>query len=176
MYKLLFACLSTPLPSNHYRYMSLSLALRYVLESLKKPPSSKMYLFGLAALDKFKSRLHEFSQYCASISSIPHFPQFPQILIRVYIIIIIECVCVGISQAVFVCFLQKICRCMVCLYKCLRCVDVGVYAIVYWLLCTLPLNCIARYSYTVCPIRPARSAVHRATQHDPVLLCQRKQL
>ncbi|XP_064398380.1 CCR4-NOT transcription complex subunit 1-like [Halichondria panicea] len=63
-------------------YMSLSLALRYVLESLKKPPSSKMYLFGLAALDKFKSRLHEFSQYCASISSIPHFPQFPPMLIR----------------------------------------------------------------------------------------------
>ncbi len=63
--------------------MSLSLALRYVLESLKKPPSSKMYLFGLAALDKFKSRLHEFPQYCASISSIPHFPQFPPMLIRV---------------------------------------------------------------------------------------------
>ena len=101
---LLFPCLSTP-PSNHYRYMSLSLALRYVLESLKKPPSSKMYLFGLAALDKFKSRLHEFSQYCASISSIPHFPQFPPMLIRVYIYITcnnIECV-----QALFLCFLSE---------------------------------------------------------------------
>ena len=39
---------------------------------------SKIYLFGLAALDKFKRRLHEFPQYCASIASIPHFQAFPE--------------------------------------------------------------------------------------------------
>ena len=63
--------------------MSLSLALRYVLESLKKPPNNKMYLFGLAALDKFKGRLKEFPQYCASIGSIAHFHQFPVYLRQV---------------------------------------------------------------------------------------------
>lgn len=66
------------------RYMSLSLALRYVLDSLKKPPTSKMYLFGMAALDKFKTRLKDFSQYCASIASIPHFQQFPMHLKQVW--------------------------------------------------------------------------------------------
>ena len=66
-----------------HRYMSLSLALRYVLESLKKPPTTKMYLFGLSALDKFKTRLKDFSQYCASIASIPHFQQFPMHLKQV---------------------------------------------------------------------------------------------
>ena len=67
------------------RYMFLSLALRYVLDSLKKPPNKKMYLFGLAALDKFKGRLKEFPQYCASIASIPHFnhSEFPAVLRQV---------------------------------------------------------------------------------------------
>ena len=37
-------------------YMDLGIALRYVLEALKKAYSSKMYFFGIAALDKFKSR------------------------------------------------------------------------------------------------------------------------
>ena len=66
-------------------YMFLSLALRYVLDSLKKPPNKKMYLFGLAALDKFKGRLKEFPQYCASIASIPHFnhSEFPPVLRQV---------------------------------------------------------------------------------------------
>ena len=76
------------LPSTPYSYMFLSLALRYVLESLKKPPNKKMYLFGLAALDKFKGRLKDFPQYCASIASIPHFnhSEFPVVLrqVRVY--------------------------------------------------------------------------------------------
>ena len=39
-----------------YSYMDLGIALRYVLEALKKPYNSKMYFFGIAALDKFKSR------------------------------------------------------------------------------------------------------------------------
>ena len=76
--------LTSSFPTSLYRYMSLSLALRYVLESLKKPPTTKMYLFGLSALDKFKTRLKDFSQYCASIASIPHFQQFPMHLKQVW--------------------------------------------------------------------------------------------
>lgn len=37
-------------------YMALGLALRYVLEALRKPYGSKMYFFGIAALDRFKNR------------------------------------------------------------------------------------------------------------------------
>ena len=57
--------------------MSLNLALRFILDALKKPPTSKMYLFGLAAMDKCRSRLKEFPQFCASVATIPHFPSFP---------------------------------------------------------------------------------------------------
>ena len=64
-------------------YLFLGLALRHVLDSLKKSPNNKMYLFGLAALDKFKGRLKEFPQYCANIMSIPHFNQFPHVLRQV---------------------------------------------------------------------------------------------
>ena len=41
---------------SHCSYMDLGIALRYVLEALKKAYNSKMYFFGIAALDKFKSR------------------------------------------------------------------------------------------------------------------------
>ena len=37
-------------------YMELGMALRYVLEALKKPHGTKMYYFGIAALDRFKTR------------------------------------------------------------------------------------------------------------------------
>lgn len=63
--------------------MSLNLALRFVMDSLKKPPSSKMFLFGLAALDKFKRRLKDLQTFCASIANISHFNQFPPILRQV---------------------------------------------------------------------------------------------
>jgi len=36
--------------------MALGIALRYVLEALRKPFGSKMYMFGIAALDRFKTR------------------------------------------------------------------------------------------------------------------------
>ena len=63
--------------------MSLSLALRYVLDATKKAPGTKMYLFGIAALEKFKSRLKEFAQYCINIAAIPHFQQFSSVLKQV---------------------------------------------------------------------------------------------
>nr|XP_033796481.1 CCR4-NOT transcription complex subunit 1 isoform X3 [Geotrypetes seraphini] len=58
-------------------YMALGLALRYVLEALRKPFQSKMYYFGIAALDRFKNRLKDYPQYCQHLASISHFIQFP---------------------------------------------------------------------------------------------------
>ncbi|CAI5664986.1 unnamed protein product [Oreochromis niloticus] len=58
-------------------YMALGLALRYVLEALRKPYGSKMYYFGIAALDRFKNRLKDYPQYCQHLASIGHFLQFP---------------------------------------------------------------------------------------------------
>ena len=39
-----------------FRYMALGIALRYVLDALRKPFQSKMYLFGITALDRFRMR------------------------------------------------------------------------------------------------------------------------
>ena len=58
-------------------YMALGLALRFVLEALRKPEGTKMYYFGIAALDRFKSRLKEYHKYCEHIRAIPHFNDFP---------------------------------------------------------------------------------------------------
>lgn len=52
-------------------YMALGLALRYVLEALRKPFGSKMYYFGIAALDRFKNRywnLFFYSEYWLTVS------------------------------------------------------------------------------------------------------------
>lgn len=72
-------------------YRELGMALRYVFDALKKAHDSKMFYFGIAALDRFKSRLKEFHKYCEHVASIPHFNHFPQHLIEVilfsYIII-----------------------------------------------------------------------------------------
>ena len=57
--------------------MSRNLALKFIYDALKKPPSSKMHLFGLAALEKCRKRLKEFPQFCASVVALPHFPSFP---------------------------------------------------------------------------------------------------
>eukprot|EP01113_Clastostelium_recurvatum_P016806 TRINITY_DN1971_c0_g1_i2.p1 TRINITY_DN1971_c0_g1~~TRINITY_DN1971_c0_g1_i2.p1 ORF type:complete len:2308 (-),score=670.74 TRINITY_DN1971_c0_g1_i2:313-7236(-) len=59
----------------------LGMALRYTLESLKKPPESKMFRFGLYALEQFKSRFAELPQYCSHILQIPHIKQYhPEIV------------------------------------------------------------------------------------------------
>ena len=61
--------------------ITLGIALRYVLEALRKPPSppgssstssGKMFKFGMFALGQFKGRLHEWPQYCSHIVQIPH--------------------------------------------------------------------------------------------------------
>jgi len=57
-------------------YISLGIALRYVLEALKKAPNTKMFKFGLNSLHQFKSRLCEWPQYCSHILQIPHIRQY----------------------------------------------------------------------------------------------------
>jgi CCR4-NOT transcription complex subunit 1 len=60
--------------------ITLGIALRYVLEALRKAPSlpgatssnGKMFEFGMFALEQFKGRLHEWPQYCSHIVQIPH--------------------------------------------------------------------------------------------------------
>uniref|UniRef100_T1DC70 CCR4-NOT transcription complex subunit 1 n=1 Tax=Cupiennius salei TaxID=6928 RepID=T1DC70_CUPSA len=67
---------------NLVSYITLGLALRYVLESLKKPQGSKMFYFGITAMDKFKSRLKDYPQYCQHLTSIPTFQDLPPQLIE----------------------------------------------------------------------------------------------
>ncbi|GMH87968.1 hypothetical protein TL16_g11021, partial [Triparma laevis f. inornata] len=59
--------------------ITLGIALRYVLEALRKQPvpggSGKMFRFGMFALEQFKLRLHEWPQYCSHIIQIPHLKQ-----------------------------------------------------------------------------------------------------
>ncbi|CAH8358576.1 unnamed protein product [Eruca vesicaria subsp. sativa] len=52
--------------------LTLGMALRLVLESLRKPADSKMFLFGSKALEQFVNRLVELPQYCNHILQISH--------------------------------------------------------------------------------------------------------
>ncbi|KAK8742070.1 hypothetical protein OTU49_002091, partial [Cherax quadricarinatus] len=63
-------------------YMALGVALRYVMEALQKPHASKMYYFGIVALDRFRSRLKEYPRYCQHLMAIQHFSEFPPHLIE----------------------------------------------------------------------------------------------
>ncbi len=61
----------------------LGLALRFVLDAVRKPPDSNMYFFGITALDRFKVRLKDYPQYCQHISCIEHFKEhFPAFLVK----------------------------------------------------------------------------------------------
>lgn len=59
----------------------LGLALRYVLEGLRKD-GTRMYYFGVTALDKFRSKLHLYPKYSEYVRQIPHFTDFPVHLIE----------------------------------------------------------------------------------------------
>lgn len=63
-------------------FVALGLALRCVLDALRKPEGSKLYYFGITALDRFKTRLHTYNKYCEHIRSIPNFKDFPPHLIQ----------------------------------------------------------------------------------------------
>lgn len=63
-------------------YVSLGLALRFVLDALKKGEGSKMYFFGISALDRFKTRLKDYHKYCEHVRAIPYFTEFPPHLVE----------------------------------------------------------------------------------------------
>ncbi|BFZ13285.1 hypothetical protein BsWGS_16323 [Bradybaena similaris] len=67
---------------NIVTYWTLGIALRYILEALRKQPNSNMYLFGVASLERFKTKLKEYPQYCQHLAQIPHFAQLPPHLIE----------------------------------------------------------------------------------------------
>ncbi|MEW5319837.1 MAG: hypothetical protein WDW38_010962 [Sanguina aurantia] len=50
----------------------LGIALRYILEALKKPSPSKMFSFGLDALRQFASTVSQWPQFCAAVVQLPH--------------------------------------------------------------------------------------------------------
>jgi CCR4-NOT transcription complex subunit 1 len=57
--------------------ITLGIALRYVLEALRKDPEQggsmeKMFRFGRISLEQFRSRLIEWPQYCSHLVQIPH--------------------------------------------------------------------------------------------------------
>ncbi|KAJ7950880.1 putative CCR4-NOT transcription complex protein [Quillaja saponaria] len=53
-------------------HLTLGIALRGVLDALRKPADSKMFLFGTLALEQFVDRLIEWPQYCNHILQISH--------------------------------------------------------------------------------------------------------
>mmetsp|Transcript_518 Transcript_518/g.1826 ORF Transcript_518/g.1826 Transcript_518/m.1826 type:complete len:2264 (-) Transcript_518:4073-10864(-) len=55
--------------------VTLGIALRYVLDAIRKPFNSKMFKFGTIALEQFKPRLSEWPQYCNHILQIQQLTQ-----------------------------------------------------------------------------------------------------
>jgi len=55
--------------------ITLGVALRCVLDALRKPFGSKMFAFGSEALEQFKTRLSEWPQYCQHLAQIQHLRQ-----------------------------------------------------------------------------------------------------
>ncbi|PIA50222.1 hypothetical protein AQUCO_01300751v1 [Aquilegia coerulea] len=53
-------------------HLTLGIALRGVLDALRKSPDSKMFVFGAKALEQFVDRLVEWPQYCNHILQISH--------------------------------------------------------------------------------------------------------
>ncbi|XP_075501008.1 uncharacterized protein LOC142539437 isoform X2 [Primulina tabacum] len=53
-------------------HLTLGIALRAVLDALRKPADSKMFVFGTKALEQFVDRLIEWPQYCNHILQISH--------------------------------------------------------------------------------------------------------
>ncbi|XP_055890770.1 CCR4-NOT transcription complex subunit 1-like isoform X2 [Biomphalaria glabrata] len=67
---------------NIVTYWTLGIALRYILEALRKQPNTNMYHFGMNSLERFKTKLKEYPQYCQHLAQIPHFMQLPAHLIE----------------------------------------------------------------------------------------------
>ncbi|PJF16482.1 hypothetical protein PSACC_03678 [Paramicrosporidium saccamoebae] len=65
-------------------YVPLGLALRCVLDALRKPPGQKLFRFGVQAIMQFHTRLAEWPQYCAHLMQIPHLQQvYPELYVYI---------------------------------------------------------------------------------------------
>ncbi|GFZ15188.1 transcription regulator [Actinidia rufa] len=53
-------------------HLTLGIALRKVLDALRKPPDTKIFAFGILAIEQFLDRLVEFPLLCNHILQIPH--------------------------------------------------------------------------------------------------------
>ena len=51
---------------------ALSTALHHVFDSLRHAAGTKMFMFGMTALDQIKWRLHEWPPYCEFLLQLPH--------------------------------------------------------------------------------------------------------
>eukprot|EP00158_Paraphelidium_tribonemae_P009756 Partr_v1_DN28952_c0_g1_i2_m25897 putative ccr4-Not transcription complex len=58
--------------NNFLTAPQLALGLRHVLDSLQRPLGSKMFRFGITALNCFQNRLPEWPQYCSHLLPISH--------------------------------------------------------------------------------------------------------
>lgn len=70
----------------HFRQGALfGIGIRYIVDALRKPSNSKIFAFGIAALDQFKYKLKEVPKLCEYVMSLPNFSEFPPYLIEVRI-------------------------------------------------------------------------------------------
>ncbi|ODV85108.1 hypothetical protein CANARDRAFT_199241 [[Candida] arabinofermentans NRRL YB-2248] len=58
---------------------ALSIALRYIIDSARQPPESKMFKFAIQALYSFMKRLNEFPKFCAMLCEIRSLQSQPQL-------------------------------------------------------------------------------------------------
>ena len=64
-------------------FVPLGYALRIILDSLQFPPSSKMFMFGIHAIDEFKQKLKDYPQYCRFLKEKnPNYKDFPPRLLE----------------------------------------------------------------------------------------------
>lgn len=57
------------------------------MDALRKPTNSKIFAFGIAALDQFKYKLKEVPKLCEYVMSLPNFSEFPPYLVEVNVYI-----------------------------------------------------------------------------------------
>ena len=64
-------------------FVPLGYALRIILDSLQFPPTSKMFMFGIHAIDEFKHKLKDYPQYCRFLKEKnPNYKDFPPRLLE----------------------------------------------------------------------------------------------
>ncbi|KPL94018.1 CCR4-NOT transcription complex subunit 1-like protein 1, partial [Sarcoptes scabiei] len=68
--------------NNFVKGFHMVTALRCVLDALKRPASARYITFGQAALNKMKTRLKEFPQFCNHLCSVSIYRDLPQNLIE----------------------------------------------------------------------------------------------